>query len=354
MSSPLDFFRNHQKPVRPERVKRVEWVRANLMSNNSSGFTLIEITVALLIGSLLSVSLYQVFQNIQKSVMRMNSVIDLDSPVISFYNQLEQDILGIFTPRNKPAEKAQQAPAASGAQAAQGVQQSKPEKQEKKIENIFISSNKSGQVSFNFITTGGFKLIDSNGSYIPASYNKRVLYSLEPDKIRPNLFILMYGQAENLEPDGIKNIQKYELARNIKRFEVDYKIFEPRKEKKDEKEKAQKPKTITLTQFDPKEVSEKYLTHIPAFIEIKGSYIDTRTNLEVPFKYVFQVPAYSIPEEKKGEQSQAGAQAGIPGAPTGQPAAQQMGPQIPQAPPMAPGAQNNPGNQPTSLAGFMP
>lgn len=358
------FRGKSRQPARPERAPRftlhtqgksgrVEWVRTNLIPKNKTGFTLIEITVALLIGSLLSVSLYQVFQNIQKSVMRMNSVIDLDSPVIAFYNQLEQDSLGIFTPRNKPEEKKQQALGAPGAPGVQGAQQAKPEKQEKKIENIFVSNNKSGQVSFNFITTGGFKLIDSNGNYIPASYNKRVLYSLEPDKIRQNLFVLMYGQAESLESGELKNIQKYELARNIKRFDIEYKVFEPKKDKKDSKEKAQKPKLVTVTQFEPKEIYEKYQTYIPAYIEIKGSFIDMRTNLEVPFKYIFQVPAYNIPEAKGAEQPQAGT------APATQ--AQLAGPAAPpqpQASPGAPGAlapQMGPsGNQPGSLAGFMP
>jgi prepilin-type N-terminal cleavage/methylation domain-containing protein len=265
--------------------------RDRTIAQNTYGFTLIEITAALLIGSLLTMSLYQIFRNIQRSVARMTSAIEIDSPIITFYNQLERDILGIFTPRNIKEKK------------ATGPKQ---DNQEKKIENVFVSSNKNGRVSFNFITTGGYQLIDGSGNAVLAPYNKRVFYSIEPDGNRQNMFILTYGQTHNLDAEITPHIKKYELAKNIRRFDIEFKVIEPTKQAEKESAKKQR-KLIHMTQFSPKEVSEKYHTHIPAYIEIKGAYLDPRTNFEVPFKYIFQVPAYIIPEVPKESEKQAAA-----------------------------------------------
>jgi prepilin-type N-terminal cleavage/methylation domain-containing protein len=300
------------------------------VNRSRTGFTLIEITAALLIGSLLTMSLYQIFRNIQRSVTRMTSAIEIDSPIITFYNQLERDILGIFTPRNIKDKKAPE---------------TKQDNQEKKIENVFVSSNKNGRVSFNFITTGGYQVIDGSGNAVLAPYNKRVFYAIEPDGNRQNMFILTYGQTHNLDTETAQHIKKYELARNIRRFDIEFKVIEPVKQAEKENAKKQR-KLVSIAQFSPKEVYEKYHTHIPAYIEIKGVYLDARTNFEVPFKYMFQVPAYIIPEAPKESsekqmaltpQNQKNAQAQK--APTGQQ--------------NAPNTIQNKQNQ-NGLAGFMP
>jgi prepilin-type N-terminal cleavage/methylation domain-containing protein len=259
---------------------------------NKLGFSLIEIIIAVLIGSFLTVSLYQILTKAQQAVKNINVVIDLDTPLMSMYNNLEKDFIGLFVPNN--IEKADQKTTGTV---------TKPESKEKEntIKNVFISSQEGGAVNFNFVTTAGLKVLNNKGEVIPAPYLRRVVYSLEKDPQDPDTYILWYGQTENLDPENIKNIQRYELAWRIKQFDISFKVYEPEKESKDKKSEK---KLVTLTKFDPKEVVEKYKTVIPAFIEIKGRIIDQTGNREQPFNFNFTIPGYKYPEAQNNQKSE--------------------------------------------------
>ncbi len=244
------------------------------------GFSLIEIIVALLIGSMLIVSLYQVLMQTYKAVGIMNRVIDVDMPLVPMYNQLERDLLGMVVPPMAQESKNEK-------------QTDKPEG--KKTFSAFNSSGRNKSLALSFITTGGFKSVDSTGSILPAPYVKRVFYSIEPDKDQPDLFVLWYGQSENLDIQA-KPSQKYELAWQIKELQVITRVYEP--PAADEKQPSGPGKLITLDEFNAQEVLEKYKTSIPAFVEIKGILANAQGTHSQQFTALFalaQYPEYKLP-----------------------------------------------------------
>jgi prepilin-type N-terminal cleavage/methylation domain-containing protein len=248
--------------------------------NNKNGFSLIEIIIALLIGTSLVVAIYQLYIQAQKAVVTINTVIDIDMPLLPLYNQLEKDLLGVFVPRviNAPDNK---------------------KADEKKLENVFVSSTKKPAVSFNFLTTGGLQKVDNKGVLIIEPFVRRVFYSLEQDSKQPELFVLWYNSTENLDTTSLSKPTSYEIAWGIKKFEISFKLYEPPTEQDQEPEK----KLVTISEFNPKEVVEKYKTNIPAFVEITGIITNAQQTRELPFTFLFEVPAYTYPEPPKKEKA---------------------------------------------------
>lgn len=101
------------------------------------GFSLIELVLAILIASFVSISLFQLLSTTRKAVNRITNVIELDVPFIAFYSQLEKDMLGMFAPRSSIAHYAAQEPpkkeASKQGQPQQQPKQSNPEEKNKHL-----------------------------------------------------------------------------------------------------------------------------------------------------------------------------------------------------------------------------
>lgn len=285
-----------------------------------SGFSLIEVLVAMLISSMLLVSLYQIYRQVQRSVISINNVIDIDTPLISMYNRFEIDIDGIIVPASYKAElKAMQAKDQKSneqngqAKKTAAAQEPKaPAQPIKKIENVFYYSASDKNFKLTFITTGGIKSIDTStdtGGQTSATialkpYIKRVFYTLEPDVSNPGTYTLMWGQSENIDSSisDLSSMRKFELAWGIKELSMSFGVYDiPAKEG----ESKAKPVLVTLNSFNPKEVFEKYKTYVPAYITIKGVVVDQRNVRQQDFVLEFQVPSYTLPEVEKTQEQEA-------------------------------------------------
>ncbi len=261
------------------------------------GFSLIEVVVALLISSMLLVALYQMFRQVQRSVISINNVIDIDTPLITMYDRFQSDIDGMIVPSSYKAElKALQ----------EKEKKASPASTSKKLEHVFDYSLSDKKMKLTFLTTGGIKLIDtstdSSGKSSPIvalkPYIRRVYYALEPDAQNPGTYTLLWGQSEGSSGslDDIAALKKFELAWGIKELSMSFAVYDVPESSDTAKGK---PTLVTLTTFNAKEVFEKYKTYVPAFITIKGVVSDQRSVRQQDFAFEFSVPAYTIPAVEK-------------------------------------------------------
>lgn len=276
-----------------------------------SGFTIIELMIALLISSLVAISLYQLYFKTSRIVKEIIQVINMDEPIYPIYNRLQNDITGMFAPRatinsylKKLAEKKDKEEKKEdkpSIKSEQKVEQSKPEEkqdEEKKhdntVKNVFyIETKEKGYLFLSFITTGGISHLEANGSTAPQSFMRRVAYVIEDNPSRPGTLTLSYRFSnDNLELDFIKKpafYPSYKILSGIKDFAIEFTIFEL----SDKNEKDKKSSKIVLKEWKEDEIFEKYKALMPAYITIKGSYTDEVGKVIHPFEFDFKVYSYS-------------------------------------------------------------
>ena len=108
--------------------------------------------------SLIGLSLFRLLTTTRKSVARIHTTIEMDTPFIAFYNQVEKDVLGMFAPRSS----------VSAFVAEQTKESKKTEKKANKIiviKPVMSIVGKSNSFFWSFITTGAMTLLDKYGHY---------------------------------------------------------------------------------------------------------------------------------------------------------------------------------------------
>ena len=288
------------------------------------GFTIIEVVIAIFLASLISLSLFQLLNQVRRAVKRITNVIDVDMPLIGFYNQVEKDVTGMFAPFssmevfiNKDKEAAKQ------------KEREKipfmPDKKDaplvsKPIENVFELEVKGTSFFWSFITTGGIQVLDAEGNVAPVPFVRRVAYVLESDPQQEGLYRLMYRfSGTNLELKDFQSADftpSYELVNGIKQLGIEVTVLQvvekevkpddKKGDKKDAKKEAPKKpqkevistRTVTIKEWKPEEIWEKYKTLIPAYVKLSGTRVDV-SGIEYPFEIVNKVYAYSPYVEKE-------------------------------------------------------
>ncbi len=280
------------------------------------GFSLLEVVIALFMAALIGLSLFQLLNVTRKSVGRITNIIELDVPFLAFYNQLEKDILGMFTPRSSLGmyvQKMQEKEKKSG---------EKSEKKEEKkqasqgISPVFSMEAKKDSFFLSFITTGAVTILDRDGSLLPMPSTRRVAYMLVPDPQRPGSLRLMYRfSLKELSAQALKKQDfspSYELISGIRQLEIECTLIEY-VQKEESQEKAPKGKEQTKSEPAPKKESttvikewneediwSKYKSLIPAYVRLKGVVVD-RVGTEYPFDFMFKVMSYNpyVPKKQK-------------------------------------------------------
>jgi len=228
------------------------------------GFSLIEIMVALLITSLMSISLYQLVRTSGNAVERIRTIIDVDQPLMIFYKQLERDMTGIFVPQDK-----------------------------KTAGDSFIITHKQGALYISCITTAGLQTVDSKGKIQPMPFIRRVSYELVKDTKDPDLYHVIYKQeSESLSLETLEQQRGYSIL-TVKSLSVSCTVFEQQRNG----QPLKKPVEVPLTQWSPKEIYQQYTTYIPAFITFSGIVVSKNKNYEQKFTFKFPIPAYKLADE---------------------------------------------------------
>jgi len=336
-----------------------------------SGFSLIEIIIALLISSFVAMMLYQSFNQTRRVVTRITGLMHATSDILPLFTQLEKDLSGAVAPlvhaQKQTAETGkteQQSAVDKNVRAAEektkkneADKESESAKKEKHIFKVVLKDNKFESMSF--ITTNALTVVDESTTHFV-----RVTYRLVPQantdqSNETKLFRLLReevayeGPASGDQTDKKKKQGRpFELARNLTECTVSlqaYKIDKPEKsansasvrgvdEKKQSDAKAeQKSKTaqassseknarvakvkelLTLTTWGNDEQRKKVDQALPEFITIKGVFqSDKATHRTFPFAFEVHIPAAvcaDLPEKKSGSGKAEGQQGNKPEMP---------------------------------------
>ena len=260
------------------------------MKTASSGMTLIEIVIAMMIASLLSILLFQSFNQSQKTGLNFDGMVDYSFTMPIMYNQLHKDFSSIFVPeqvfkdlveeynttkKSSPAEKA-------------------PIKDEEKTEtfkNIFVYTLKDKNLELlSFLSTNSLSLFNT---VIPHSV--RVLYRLVPEHNGLSRLMRQETLQLNLPLDAFKKekIREYELIRGIKALSIKFMIPEQTKDGKEKKSTETNYKTVEAwLPNETQKVDKKAEALVPEFIIIKGIVVHEVTQQEYSFEWWFHITAY--------------------------------------------------------------
>lgn len=268
------------------------------------GFSLAEVMVALLLASLLSLSLFQLLNQTRKGVRRIINVIEVDEPLAAFYAQVEKDVTGMFSPQSSiEAYVAEDKKAEDAKKTTQRTPQpaQKPEEQKEELIPIrpvvvFDISKNAG--SWSFITTGGIQQLDAKGAVESAAFIKRVAYVLERDPQRPSLSRLMYRysteELEGKKLQGADVTPSYEVLAGIKQLEFEFTLIEivEKKEGTSVQEESKTPSTSVLKEWNEAEIWKKFKVLIPAYVKITVTVVDA-VGRDYPFELLIKVPSYA-------------------------------------------------------------
>lgn len=256
-----------------------------------SGFTLIEILIAIAISAAISVALFFVFSQTQKNIIKIENLISNDIPILIFQDRFEKDITGAFVPENWPDKNKDSK-----------KEDKKGSKEENESEKIFFSESESDLLKFfTFITSNPFQ---PYGDFKPRI--ARVCYSVEKDSsgeyyniFRQELSELDYSRYEK------EKVSKFIILKRVKNIKIKYFYFEAEKENKKQQEskpekKEDKPLKETGVWNYPrkKENSDnEKLPKIPQFIELFITLYDL--NLARESDFVFRYVVYGQPVLQK-------------------------------------------------------
>lgn len=260
------------------------------------GMTLIEMVIALAIASLLSLLLFQSFNQSQKTTWSLDALLDYSATVPTMYNQLDKDISTIFVPEQVFRELIEEQK--KGKNKEQEKQKNTEEKETKKIEkfkNIFVVAKKDKNVDFfSFLSTHSLSLFNE-----PVPNSVRVLYRLTP--ARNGLFSLMRQESIKLdfplEKFKSEKIREYALMHGIKEFSIQLMIPEKSKEEnqKESEKKSEDKKYKIVEAWLPNETEleeKKSEALIPEYIIIKGVFVHEGTRREYGFEWWFHTAAF--------------------------------------------------------------
>jgi prepilin-type N-terminal cleavage/methylation domain-containing protein len=277
------------------------------------GFSFIEIIVAILISSFLSLVLYNSLSQTQRTMRQVTSLMNETADLLPFMAQFEKDLAGIFAPAtdtiatNTSLHPSTPPSSSSGLKAmsergdaltdtAHGEPVESMQRQEKKL---FHATNKSGSLSeLTFITTNALALPNE-----ASARAVRVTYRLVPQQDAVGRFVLTRAE-EPYGPQKDKKVGRpYPLVNNIHKFVVHYSGLEGQEEKDKNKQK----KMVRLQEWGTSSAQEKTKQKLPVLVEIEAIFIH-KEGTELPVIYAFSIPAGSCQEEKQKTQQEDKAQ----------------------------------------------
>jgi prepilin-type N-terminal cleavage/methylation domain-containing protein len=208
-------------------------------SRTFSGFSLIEVMIAIAIASFISLLLFESFGQLNRSVASLDATIDEHTKATLLSWHMTKDIAGSFIPPRAIKERTKKdTPEKTDSKDAQGKEQKPAEEPEKKesvkpLTHIFYATatdNKNMDI-LTCVTNNPLHVYwsESTGSAKPTI--TRILYTLKPEAqtkrgMQPS-YALWRQETTNLdfavlkEDDG-KKIRSYEVVRGVKQLTLTY------------------------------------------------------------------------------------------------------------------------------------
>ncbi len=297
------------------------------------GITLIDVLIALAIGSVLTLLLYGALAQTSRVVRFVDALTGITTDLLFAGDRLSKDIQGAFVPiqgqLEKSSERKEEAQKKEGAQ--DGAQKEKTDDKQKKerMTDVFIVNDlskgvRNAKVLLTFISSNPLIVYGESTPRVV-----RVVYMLEPNKEDSNLFELIRYESLELplktfkEHQAKKSVRGYPLLTRIRQIAVTAiarktESEEEKKEKakkqetdlKDKKAKEEKkkkerkpPEWERVSTWNDEERIKEKKSIVPESILIKGVMLDERKR-EVPFEFLMPIAAalatpIKVPEEVK-------------------------------------------------------
>lgn len=282
------------------------------------GFILIEVIIALVISSMLAISLLTFLYQLTQVQSVVDDIVVTSGRAAIVQYQLERDLMGSFVPvlaDIQPTTTAEQEKKEEQANQAEKKEEKPVEKKEKPkpIEKVFYGVRKDDRLdTLTFITSNPMQVYGATEQATkPRPRIARVVYRLAPDKQRKNSYVLTRQEGRELYFDAYKpeakEIPTYDVIDGIKDFSVQYIVLvEKEPEKKDEEKKVEREykKLNEWKEQKERKEEEKQTPALPTLVEIRFVLWDS--SYENDISYVFTVPimAEFKPQQKKEQQKQ--------------------------------------------------
>ena len=306
-----------------------------------SGFSLIEILIALTVGSILSTLVYRSLDQINRTIRSIDVTTQTQSARTFFADRLAIDLNGAFAPRKafseikkeKP-ETPTQAPTQEPTQQIKNVPDTKPGNKKEtafQLDDVFVvkdfSAGKqkaaSSKATFTFITSNPLL---AYGETAPRT--ARVSYALqkqEPpqdldqeDKQKINLLKLIRYESPELDYKKFKSklekqdIRGYEVLSNIEEIEItlgahaeekrgDNKKEEVGAKKPEQKNEAQKTAYEWSPSWDSQSRRAEEKNMLPEFVNLKATICGPHCKKKVTF--VMRIPLFAYASGMKPQET---------------------------------------------------
>lgn len=282
------------------------------MLKRAPGFTLIELAIALVIASILSIMVFGFVRQSARVNARVAAAVDYGLALTIAYNQLERDLMAIMVSESSFASYKRLLKKGQGSTPAQPESADKKtdqkadqeEKRKREIPPPFFARARENRLELLFFMTTN----RMTRHKVFAPYNSRVVYQLLPDESLPGSFKLVRSESNKLDrpvDDFTKgDVRGHVLLSRIR--ELSIKLFVPEEQKteqnlsgkksdgKEPEKPAQEPKKIVykeLTSWTPEELKKApYL--VPAYIQLSGIRAELDGKGARPFTFAFKIPVF--------------------------------------------------------------
>lgn len=313
------------------------------------GFTLIELTIGILLSGIIATALYNAFYVTHRVVDSSDNFIMTDFSSALLNNQLDKDFAGLFVPEEPDLIKT----AADKKKVEENKEEPKKEKATteenppKPIEKVFYSTqNADGSLNtLTFITNNPVKIYEKAKNVSPKPHIVRVVYRLVAHEDNPKVMSLLRQESPELDFNAFdlkssKQIRAYSLVDNIKNIKIEYtyplqKEEQPQKKpapkpgaqgpEKETKEEKPKPeyKTVTVWDVESKKEEHNEQPKIPQFIRVICELWDNQNIREFPYTFDYEIITFvaNIKSKKPRKQPELkGPEKAEPNKPTTPPA----------------------------------
>ncbi len=281
-----------------------------------SGFTLIEILVAIALSTMISYMLFAVFFQTNRSMRVVDSYVDVYTKAAIVARQLERDIAGACVPwaqllpdpMQQPAPKVPAQPGAKPEDKKPDAESDKKDEakksEKKKLKKLFYSASEGGNLkTLTFITNNPTAQYWSDQIGKPKPRLARVLYTVQkqPNDGNKESFVLKRQEGAQLDYGAYKGddskIRTYDVIDGIKNISVDFSVHVPEK-KEDETKKIIKRMInwdSDLKEEKEDEKAERAVPVLPGLVTIKMQLWDQNKQRAIPFEFTTRILSDGLP-----------------------------------------------------------
>ncbi len=267
------------------------------------GFSLVEMVVAMLIGSMISLLLFQSLGQFSKAAQSVDHIATIQTDKALLDRQWDRDFSGMFAPLKKTASTNQEGKDKEQTQAPKppaltAAEQQKNQKEEEKYhaDPFTYTVDQHGMVTMISCITSNPALM--YGNLLPRMV--RVVYQLVPDAYEQGYFMMKRQQSDDLELASFtkkdSSIRAYQLVSNIKKVTLEAWVEKipkqqpaqssqasPGQAKDTKKEKKEEQKRSYILWQEWKNMNDeekkKYeMVLLPTFIKIVVTFIEKIKN----------------------------------------------------------------------------